>query len=98
MGCMPRIALATLLLTGLPVQAAEWPPGVRDIFHKSCVNSAGQPLGKQRAQVYCDCTLRRIDRDFSAVEIASLEKAELPEPLVQRLQQVSQQCLQTLGG
>jgi hypothetical protein len=39
-----------------------------------------------------------IDRDFSASEIAALEKAELSEPLIGRLQQVSQQCLQTLGG
>jgi hypothetical protein len=40
----------------------------------------------------------RIDRDFSAREVAALERAELPEPLIRRLQQVSQQCLQMLGG
>ncbi|MDG9922654.1 MULTISPECIES: hypothetical protein [unclassified Pseudomonas] len=94
----PRVALATLLLTSMPVLAKDWPPGVRETFQQSCVNSAGQPLGQQRAQQYCDCTVSSIDRDFSASEIATLEKAELPEPLIQRLQQVSQQCLEQLGG
>ena len=93
-----RIALATLLLASLPALAKEWPPGVRDTFRQSCENSAGQPLGKQRAQQYCNCTVASIDRDFSASEIAALEKAELPEPLIKRLQQVSQQCLGQLGG
>jgi hypothetical protein len=93
-----RIALATLLLASLPALAKEWPPGVRDTFRQSCENSAGQPLGKQRAQQYCGCTLARIDRDFSSAEIAMLEQATLPEPLIQRLQQVSQQCLGELGG
>mgnify|MGYP007020568824 CR=1 FL=1 len=34
----------------------------------------------------------------SASEVAALEQAELPEPLIKRLQQVSQQCLEALGG
>ncbi|MBD9414666.1 hypothetical protein IB234_08825 [Pseudomonas sp. PDM16] len=92
------IALAALLMMGLPALAGEWPPGVRDTFQKSCVNSAGQALGQARAQQYCECTVRRIDRDFSSAELAALEKAELPEPLVKRLQQVSGQCLNELGG
>jgi hypothetical protein len=93
-----RIALATLLLTSLPALAKDWPPGVRNTFQQGCENSAGQPLGKQRAQQYCNCTVSRIDRDFSASEIAALEKADLPEPLIQRLQRISQQCLEQLGG
>lgn len=93
-----RVALAALLLSGLPVMAGEWPAGVRDTFQKSCVNSAGQALGKERAQVYCECTVTSIDRNFSSAEIAMLERADLPEPLIKRLQQVSQQCLQGLGG
>lgn len=98
MECIQRLTVAALLLLGLPAQATEWPAGVRDTFQRSCVSSAGQPLGKERAQRYCDCTVTRIDRDFSGAEIAALERAELPEPLVVRLQQVSQQCLQALGG
>ena len=66
---LPRIVVIASLLAGLPVQAAEWPPGVRDTFHKSCVESAGQPLGQERAQRYCQCTVARIDRDFSASEV-----------------------------
>jgi hypothetical protein len=93
-----RIALATLLLASLPALAKDWPPGVRATFQQSCENSAGQPLGKQRAQQYCNCTVARIDRDFTASEIAALEQAELPEPLIRRLQQISQQCLGELGG
>lgn len=95
---LPHIVVIASLLAGLPVQAAEWPPGVRDTFHKSCVESAGQPLGQERAQRYCQCTVARIDRDFSASEVAALEQAELPEPLIKRLQQVSQQCLEAFGG
>lgn len=94
----PRIALAALLLTSLPTLAAQWPAGVRDTFRQSCEQSAGEALGKQRAPLYCNCTVERIDRDFSSTEIAALEKTQLPEPLIQRLQQISAACLQQLGG
>lgn len=98
MRSLPCIAVIVLLLGGPSALAAEWPPGVRDSFLNGCVESAGEPLGQERATRYCACTVARIDRDFSASEVAALERAELPEPLIRRLQQVSQQCLQRLGG
>ena len=91
-------ACAALLLIGLPALAAQWPAGGRETFRNGCEDSAGQALGEERAQRYCACTLTRIDRDFSATEIAALDKAELPEPLVARLQRVSQTCLAELDG
>ena len=81
------------LLVSLPVFAGEWPAGVRETFRDGCVNSAAQALGEARARTYCDCTLAHIARDFTTAEIAALQKADLPEPLIRRLQQVSQQCL-----
>lgn len=98
MRLLPPTVVIALLFGGLPAQAAEWPPGVRDSFLNGCVESAGKPLGQERARRYCACTVARIDRDFSAGELAALEQAELPEPLIRRLQQVSQQCMQTPGG
>lgn len=95
---MPRLACLALLSLGLPALAGDWPPGVRETFRNSCVESAAQALGQASAQHYCECTVMRIQRDFSSAEIAALEKAELPQPLIGRLQQVSQQCLQALGG
>jgi hypothetical protein len=91
------IGLLAWLLAG-PAQAQNWPAGVRETFSKSCENSAGQALGQERAQLYCDCTVTHIDRDFSAADIAALERAELPPPLVERLQQVSRQCLESQGA
>lgn len=93
-----RVAWVALLLSAMSALAAEWPAGVRDTFQQGCVKSAGEALGQERAGLYCKCTVTRIDRDFSTAEVAALEKADLPEPLIKRLQQVSQQCLQTLGG
>ncbi|MDD0844141.1 hypothetical protein [Pseudomonas sp. Gutcm_11s] len=95
---MQSLVFTVLLLAGLPAVAGEWPAGVRDTFQKGCVNSAGEALGQERAGLYCECTVKRIDRDFTTAELTALEKAELPDPLIKRLQQVSQQCLQTLGG
>jgi len=97
MNRIQRVAFAALLLTSLQIAAGEWPPGVRDTFRKGCANSAGQALGNERAQRYCECTVQRIDRDFSSAEIAQLEKADLPDSLIRRLQQVSQQCLENPG-
>ncbi|MEO4047801.1 hypothetical protein AAFN46_12015 [Pseudomonas sp. CAU 1711] len=93
-----RLVFAALLLTGLPALAAEWPPGVRETFQKGCESSAGQALGAERARLYCACTVTGIDRDFSSAEVAELEKADLPQPLIERLQRLSQQCLQALEG
>ncbi|PYC27523.1 hypothetical protein DMO17_07230 [Aquipseudomonas alcaligenes] len=93
-----RAILLGLLLSCAPVLAKDWPAGVKQTFRDSCVNSAGEPLGKERALLYCDCTVGRIDRDFSLAEMAALEQAELPPTLIERLQQVSQQCLGELGA
>lgn len=93
-----RLALWALLLPCLTAQAGEWPPEVKNTFRQSCIDSASKPLGKQRALLYCDCTVQRIARDFSTAEIAELEKPQLPEGLVKRLQQVSQQCLGEFGA
>lgn len=93
-----RLACAALLLAGSPALAAEWPPGVRETFQRGCENSAGQALGEALARPYCACTVSRIDRDFSSAEVAELERADLPQPLIERLQRVSEQCLQALEG
>ena len=93
-----RFPLVFALLGSLSAQAGEWPPEVRHTFRQSCIDSASQALGKQRALLYCDCTVARIGTDFTTAQIAELDKAQLPEPLVKRLQQVSQQCLGSLGA
>lgn len=93
-----RFTLTVMLLGSLSAQAGEWPPEVKNTFRQSCIDSASKPLGKQRALLYCDCTVQRIARDFSSAEIAELEKPQLPEGLVKRLQQVSQQCLGEFGA
>lgn len=95
---LQRMALCTLLLPCFSALAGDWPPEVKNTFRQSCIDSASKPLGKQRALLYCDCTVQRIARDFSTEEIAELEKPQLPEGLVKRLQQVSQQCLGELGA
>lgn len=98
MARLERITLAVLLLGSLSVQAGDWPSGVKNTFRQSCIDSASQALGKQRALLYCECTVERIGRDFTTAEIAELEQAQLPEPLIKRLQQVSQQCLGAQGA
>ena len=98
MAKLARFPLMLALLGSLSAQAGEWPPEVRHTFRQSCIDSASEPLGKQRALLYCDCTVARIGSDFSTAQIAELERAQLPEPLVKRLQQVSQQCLGELGA
>ena len=88
-----RFALLLALLGSSLVQAGDWPPETRNTFRQSCIDSATQALGKQRALLYCGCTVARIGRDFSTADIAELEKTQLSESLIKRLQQVSQQCL-----
>lgn len=93
-----RFTLLLALLGSPLVHAGDWPAETRNTFRQSCIDSATQALGKQRALLYCDCTVARIGRDFSTADIAELEKTQLSDALVQRLQQVSQQCLGELGA
>lgn len=93
-----RTALAILPLLVLPALAADWPPGMREVFREGCLDSASEALGREPASRYCDCTVARIERDFSAEDFAGLQQAELPAPLLERLQWVSGQCLGELQG
>ena len=98
MARLARFTLALVLFASPLAQAGEWPPETRNTFRQSCIDSATQALGKQRALLYCDCTVERIARDFSTADIAELQQTQLAEPLVMRLQQVSRQCLGELGA
>lgn len=93
-----RAAFAILPLVVLPALAADWPPGLREVFREGCLRSASEALGGEPALRYCNCTVARIERDFSVEDFSALQQAELPAPLMARLQQVSGQCLGELQG
>ncbi len=92
------LAGGVALLACLPSMAAQWPPGAKQSFQQSCVSSASEALGGGRAQQYCDCTVTTIERSFSQAQITALEGQDLAPELVSKLREVSQQCLDRLGG
>ncbi|MFZ6050228.1 hypothetical protein ACFW0H_29420 [Pseudomonas sp. CR3202] len=94
------IALFAPLLIGLPVVAAEWPAGERDLFIQECKSSAQANLAADKLQRYCSCAADQVSAEFSGAELEALktQKTPLPERTHQRLLKVSQSCLSQLNG
>lgn len=98
MGNLRILVGGVALLASLSAMAVQWPPGARQSFQQSCVTSASQALGAERAQQYCDCTVKTIERSFSQQQVTALEGQELPPELIEKLRAVSQQCLDSQGN
>lgn len=90
---MSRVCWLALVMLTLPALADEWANGGRKAFRSGCLSSAIDALGEARAQRYCDCTLAYIEAQFSPAERNALAGSNLPDVLIERLQQISATCL-----